>query len=290
MISVCIVSYNTRARLERCLDAIQREDASAEIIVADNASSDGSAEMVAAQFPRVQLLRNAENLDYTRAMNQCLRRAQGQFILLLNPDTEPAPNSLRALTDALERHANWGAAGARLEYPDSTLQRTGNRFPTFGFLLYESLGLNARFPNNPGQQKNIYAEWDRQSERQVDALSGACLMVRRSVLEQVGVLDERFVMYMEEVDWCKRMYARGFGVGYVPSARVLHYGGQSAQQIPSPRRTLLYERSILQYAEKYFGRPTAFLFSSIFGVRRVKRALLSPRPRAQTSQPREEHA
>ncbi|HZQ07691.1 MAG TPA: glycosyltransferase family 2 protein [Anaerolineae bacterium] len=290
MISICIVSYNTRARLERCLDSIAREaeDSAIQIIVADNASTDGSAELVAERFPRTELIRNAENLNYTRAMNQCLRQARGEYLLLLNPDTELQTGALNALQNALEQHSPWGAVGARLEYPDGSLQRTGNRFPTFGFLLYEVLGLNARFPNNAVQQRNIYGNWDRTNEREVDALSGACLMVRRAVVEHVGWLDERFVMYQEEIDWCKRMAARGWRVGYVPSARVMHSSQASAQQIPSARRTALYENSLLAYTDKYYGALAAFLFRAILAARRAGRTLSSSPPRA--ALPREEHA
>lgn len=266
-LSVCLVSYNTRALLERCLDALGREGAD-EMIVADNASQDGTPAMLAEKFPRVRRFCNAENLDYTRAMNQCLRAARGAFVLLLNPDTEPQPGALRELQNALAQHPQWGAAGARLEFPDGSLQRTGNRFPTRAFLLFDALGLNARFPNNRVRRANVYAEWDRAREREVDALSGACLLVRRAALEQVGLLDERFTMYTEEVDWCKRMRARGWRVGFVPGARVVHYGEQSARQVSDARRSALYENSVVQYADKYFGAPLASILRAIFWLKR----------------------
>lgn len=275
MISVCIVSYNTRSLLERCLAAVYASDAAddLEIIVADNASSDASAALVADRFPGAQLICNAENCGYTRAMNQCLRRARGECQLLLNPDCEPQPGALSELKRALARHADWGAAGARLQFPDGTLQRTGNRFPTFRFLLFEALGVNARHPNNRESLSNIYAGWDRASERTVDAVSGACLLVRRAVLEQIGFLDEQFVMYKEEVDWCKRMSGRGWLVGYVPNARVTHHAEASARQIPDARRTALYENSTVTYTRKYFGAPAAALVRSIFRLKHFARPL-----------------
>lgn len=275
MISVCLVSYNTRALLERCLIALYASQWAdeLEIIVADNASGDGSAAMVSAEFPRAQLIDNTENLDYTRAMNQCLGRARGDFVLLLNPDCEPTPNAIAELCRALTRHPSWGAAGARLEFPDGSLQRTGNRFPTFRLLLYQALGLDARLPNNPERMRNIYAEWERNDERTVDALSGACLMVRRVVVEQVGLLDERFVMYKEEVDWCKRMRTRGWAVGYVPGARVAHMSQASARQITPARRAALYENSAVAYARKYFGTGPALVLGGIFRLKRLVRPL-----------------
>lgn len=284
-LSVCLVSFNTRALLERCLDALTREGVD-EIIVADNASQDGTPAMLAEKFPRAQLIRNAENLDYTRAMNQCLRAARGTFILLLNPDTEPQPGALQALQSALAQYPQWGAAGARLEFPDGSLQRTGNRFPTRAFLLLDALGLNARFPNNRVRRANGYAEWDRASARQVDALSGACLLVRRAVLEQVGLLDERFTMYKEEVDWCRRMRARGWRVGYAPGARVIHYGEQSARQTSDARRSALYENSVSQYAQKYFGAPLASLLRAIFWFKRATYSLRHARIAAVTERAR----
>lgn len=270
MISICIVSYNTRELLAQCLRALESA-ADVEILVVDNNSQDGTPALLAIQFPQVKTILNSENLDYTRAMNQALARARGEFLLLLNPDTLVEPTALDALRDALLGNATWGAAGARLETPEGALQRTGNRFPTRGFLLWEALGWNARFPNNPIQANNSYADWDRATTHTVDALSGACLMVRRAVVEQVGLLDERFPMYYEEVDWCQRMRAHGWGVGYVPTARVIHAAEASAKQIPNARRNALYETAVTQYADKYFGTPFAALVRAIFRVRGVRR-------------------
>lgn len=267
MISICIVSYNTREMLARCLQECVRV-ANAEVIVAENASQDGTREMLRKGFPHVNCILNEENRDYTRAMNQCLAQARGNYLLLLNPDTVATPKAIETLQRALETNLGWSAVGARLEYPDGTLQRSGNRFPTRAFLLLEALGLNARFPNNPVHRKNIYAEWDRTSTRTVDALSGACLMVRTSAVERVGLLDERFTMYYEEVDWCRRLAAAGGGVGYVAEARVVHYAEQSVVQLPSARRTKLYENSVVQYAGKYFGVGFGRAVREVFGVRR----------------------
>lgn len=270
MISVCIVSYNTRAFLQNCLRALERAGAD-ESIVVDNASRDGSAELVEKNFPRVHLLRSVENVGYTRAMNQALQSARGDFILLLNPDTEPQPNALAELQNALTQHAAWGAVGARLEFSDGSLQTTGNRFPTFSYLLFDALGINARLPNNRVRAQNRYADWDRSTARECDALSGACLMVRRAVIEQIGFLDERFVMYYEEVDWCNRMSAQGWRVGYVPTARVLHHAEQSARQISNSQRNALYENSSLAYTRKYFGALPAALLRAIYRLRKFKR-------------------
>lgn len=278
MISVCIVSYNTRALLLRCLTALYASSATdgLEIIVVDNASDDDSGDLVRERFPHVRLISNSQNLHYTRAMNQGLAQARGEFLLLLNPDCEPQPNALAKLQAALEQNPSWGAVGARLEFPDGSLQRTANRFPTFLFLLYEALGINTRFPNNRERLQNIYADWDRASERPVDAVSGACLMVRRGVTEQVGFLDEQFVMYKEEVDWCKRMYASGWQVGYVPTARVVHHAEASARQIADAQRNALYENSTVTYAKKYFGGLAAQLIRGIFGIKRIARRLGRP--------------
>jgi GT2 family glycosyltransferase len=269
-LSVCVVSYNTRALLMACLAAVERE-ACDEILVSDNASDDGSAAMVTERFPRVRLTRNDENLGYTRAMNQCLARARGDLILLLNPDSVPQPGAFAILIDSLERNPRWGAAGPRLEFPGGRLQRTGNRFPTRRYLLYEAIGLNDRFPNNATRLGNIYAEWDRTAGREVDALSGACLLVRRAALEQVGPLDEQFAMYFEEVDWCYRAKLNGWQIGYVPGARVLHYSEQSARQIGDLARTALYEASAAAYMFKYHGATAGALTKAIYALRRAAR-------------------
>lgn len=271
-LSVCLVSYNTRVLLEHCLAILECEGAD-EIIVADNASGDDTPAMLAEKFPRVVVISNPENLHYTRAMNQCLNAARGESVLLLNPDTEPQPGALRELQNALAQHPQWGAAGARLEFPSGVLQRTGNRFPTRIDLLSQVLGLNDRLPNNCVRRMNTYAEWDRTTEREVDALSGACLMVRRAVMDQVGLLDERFTMYSEEVDWCKRMHARGWRVGYVPHARVIHHLEASARQVSDERRNSLYENSTVQYAQKYLGTPTAATLRTLFWLKARLRSM-----------------
>lgn len=272
MISICIVSFNTRDLLARCLqECLKVQDA--EIIVADNGSRDGTPEMLRTQFPNVHAILNPENRAYTRAMNQLLTQAHGDFLLLLNPDTVPPPAAIQTLRLALENNQQWSAAGARLQFPDGALQRTGNRFPTRTFLLFEALGLNTRFPHNPIARHNSYADWDRTTTRPVDALSGACLMVRRRVLDQIGLLDENFAMYYEEVDWCKRIHAAGGGVAYIAHAAVTHYAEASAQQLPTPRRTAHYENSLTHYASKYFGKTFANILRAIFAFRsRIRRA------------------
>ncbi len=279
-LSVCMVSYNTCALLERCLMVLEREGYVDEILVADNASTDGTIAMLGEKFPRVNLIHNEKNLDYTRAMNHCLKAAHGDFVLLLNPDTEPQPNAVRNLQAALATHPQWGAAGARLEFADGSLQRTGNRDLTRQDLLYDALGVNARFPNNAARLHNSYAEWDRTTGREVDALSGAALMVRRAVLERVGLLDERFPMYFEEVDWCQRMRAQGWRVGYVPNARITHLAEQSARQLPSARRTVLYEMSFVKYADKYFGAMFAGFLRVLLATRHAMRRVMPHEVRA----------
>ena len=137
-LSICIVHYNTYALLENLLTALDTGagEPPLQIIVADNASPDASGARLAKQFPNIELIQNTQNLDYTRAMNQCLSRADGMYVLLLNPDTLPQSRALETLVYALETHPLWGAAGARLEYADGSLQRTGNRFPTRRDLLF----------------------------------------------------------------------------------------------------------------------------------------------------------
>lgn len=272
VVSVCIVSYNTLQLLVRCLESVSRESdgLECEVILVDNASTDDSAAQVARRFPDVQLVGNPTNQGYTRAMNQALRRARGDYVLLLNPDAQLLHGALAALIGALEQHPDWGAVGARLENPDGTLQVTGSRFPSQLYLLLEALGLNARFPRNPVRTHHTYAKWKRNSERIVEALSGACLLVRRSVVAAVGLLDERFMMYKEELDWCKRMHAQGWRVGYVPAARALHYGQQSARQLQEAERAQLYWSSQVRYADKYYGIWMAWMMRMVLHLRGIK--------------------
>jgi len=177
----------------------------------------------------------------------------GRYFLLLNDDTVVMPGALADLVRFMDEHPRVGATGCKLLNPDGTLQRTANRFPTLAFGLFEVLSINRLWPNNPIRRQHIYSGWDRSSLREVDTVSGACLMVRREAMAQAGLLDENFFLYNEEVDWCHRIKKMGWKVYYYPYAQVVHYGGQSTKKLNCDTLNSLYWEGFLYFYKKHYG-------------------------------------
>ena len=253
-VSIVVVSYNTAALLRTCLRSIRADvGPSREVFVVDNASTDGSAEVVRTEFPDVRLIGNATNVGFTRANNQALRLARGRYLLLLNPDAELRPGSLAALVDYLDANPGVGVVGPRLYYPDGALQSSRRRFPTLATGFVESTVLQRWLP-----RLDLLARYycdDLPSDRvcEVDWVVGACMLVRSEAAAQVGYLDERFFMYSEELDWCRRLKSAGWGVAYTPDAEVVHHESRSAEQNLA-RRDILFNESKVRYFAKHYGR------------------------------------
>lgn len=253
-----MVSYRTPVLLRRCLDALEAERAhlDLEVTVVDNASSDGSAEMVRTDFPRVGLICNDRNVGFGAAHNQAMRGAKGRYLLVLNSDASPVPGALRTLVDFLEAHPRVAVAGPKLRYPDGTVQPSRRRFPTLATLFLESTQLQRLSPDNKVLGRYYVADRSDDEPQEVDWLVGACLGVRTSAALGVGLFDERFFMYSEELDWCRRFRAAGWGVAYVPSAEVVHSEGASSR-LDLAARDRLFQASKLQYAAKWHGPGAA---------------------------------
>jgi GT2 family glycosyltransferase len=254
-LSVAVVSWNTRELLLACLAAIEPGAApySVETIVVDNASSDGSVEAVRERFPGVQVIANAENRGFTRANNQALAVARGRFLLLLNSDAEPRPGSLATLLRYMETHPECGACGPRLVFPDGRLQPNGRRLPTFWREFLAASGLRRLNPDAFADR----LEWGRSDFSltvEVGEVSGACLMTRREVVDQVGPMDERLFMFYEEVDWCARMQAAGWKIAYVAEAEVVHHMAQSVKKAGFRVFRTFYE-SQYRYYRKHAAPP-----------------------------------
>jgi GT2 family glycosyltransferase len=253
-LSVSVVSYRTPALLRRCLAALEAERAQLdmEVTVVDNASGDGSAEMVSAEFPWVRLIRNVRNAGFGAAHNQAMRTAVGRYLLVLNSDATPAPGALRTLAEFLDAHPGVAVAGPKLRYPDGTVQSSRRRFPTLATLFLESTQLQRLSSDNAVLRRYYVADRSDDEPQEVDWLVGACLCVRARAVSDVGVFDERFFMYSEEIDWCRRFRSAGWGIAYVPSAEVLHFEGASSRQ-DFAARDRLFQASKLQYAAKWHG-------------------------------------
>lgn len=260
LLSVIIVNWNVRPLLQRALTSVFASWGTRpglEVIVVDNASTDGSPAMVAAEFPQVKLIVSSENRGFTGGNNLGLAHATGEFQLLLNPDTEVLDDALPRLVAYAQAHPDVGVIGPQLLNADGTVQASRRRFPTLDVLFTESTWLQALAPR--AALAAYYVE-DRPDnvEQAVDWVTGAALLVRREAIAQVGPLDEGFFMYSEELDWCHRFRDAGWRVVYWPEARIIHHEGKSSEQVV-PARHIYFQSSKVYYTRKYHGHGAAAL-------------------------------
>jgi GT2 family glycosyltransferase len=265
LVSIVIVSWNTRELLRACLTstiAAGRElDAPVEVIVVDNASGDGSAEMVRQEFPAVRLIANTANAGFAAANNQGLSQSRGRYLLLLNPDTKADSQFLRLLVGFLEKHPRAGAVGPRLIGKDGEDQVSCFPLPTIPREAWRLFHLDWLHPRASYPAARLRSP----QPQRVESIQGACLLVRRSAVEETGLLDERFFIYTEEIDLCRRLLDCGWQIFWIPQAVVVHYGGASTAQV-SGRMFLELYRSKVQYFRKHTGA---------FGVAGYKAVLLA---------------
>ncbi len=259
-LSVVIVSWNVRALLRRALTSTCQSwgaRAGLELIVVDNGSTDGSVAMLQQEFPDVELITNTTNRGFSGANNQGLARARGDYLLLLNPDTEIVGDALPRMVDYMGSRPRVGMLGPQLRFPEGDVQSSRRRFPTLPILFLESTWLQGLLSR---RRLARYYVQDRPSDQTqpVDWITGAAMLTRRPVLEAVGGLDERYFMYSEELDWCRRVKANGWEIHYYPEAQVIHYEGKSSEQVV-PARHVYFQSSKVQYAQKYHGHLTAEL-------------------------------
>lgn len=266
-LSIIIVSWNTRELLERCLsDAYAAcSNLTAEVFVVDNGSSDGSQQLVRDHFPQAHLIANNENHGFVKANNQALALAQGEFVLLLNSDAFVQHDALRMMVDFLRACPEAGAVGPRLRYPDGSLQRSCTAFPTLFDELCLMLQLDRLFPRSSLFGRFWLSGWQYNELREVDVIMGACLMVRREVVEQVGMLDERFFMYSEEVDWCYRIQQAGWRLYLLPDAEAVHIWGGSSGPVRVETFLQLF-RSRLLFFRKHRGARAATALKGVFAL------------------------
>lgn len=268
-LSVVIVSWNVAGLLHDCLHAILAPAADldqsgilrlggyvVEVYVVDNASSDDSQEMVREAFPQVRLIANPTNLGFTKANNVALKSCRGRYLLLLNPDTCVVDDALVRMLDYMEAHPDVGVLGPQLRYGGGSLQSSRRRFPTLATAFFESTLLHQWFPDNRWARAYQMADTPDDLVQDVDWVVGACMLVRAEAVGDVGLLDERFFMYSEELDWCRRIVEAGWRVVYYPKAVVVHYEGRSTDQVVASRH-VNFERSKILYFDKHHGRTKA---------------------------------
>jgi len=248
-LSIIIVNWNTCDLLAQCLQSVYDTANSIdfEIIVVDNASTDGSQAMVRYRFPQIRLIENQENVGFARANNQALITSRGRYFLLLNSDTIVLPGTLEEMVRFADQNSDGGIIGCKLLNRDGSLQESWASFPT---IWSELLGCNFRTRRLVEETPLIY---------EVDWLGGACLLVRPAAINEVGLLDESFFMYSEETDWCFRMRRQGWQVYYLPGVGVIHLGGGSASRASVTQLIRLYESKIRFFRKHYSARQADLL-------------------------------
>ncbi len=248
--AVIVCNYNTGQYLSRCLRSAAEScgDARLEVVVVDNDSRDGSAVQAVRASPEVRLIQNPSNRGFAAAVNQGIRATTAPFVLLLNPDAEILAGTLGGFLKIARERPNAAAIGPVVRDPDGSIYPSARKVPT----VMEALGhcfVGPFRPDNRFSRAYTMADWGRRSERQVEWVSGSCMLLRREALERVGLFDERFFLYVEDVDMCRRLRGAGWDVLFSPELEVVHVGGVSTGR--SRRMTLEHSRSIYKYFVKY---------------------------------------
>lgn len=271
-VAVVVVAYNALPYVSRCLESVRGR----EVVVVDHGSTDGTVELVRERFPQVTLLRR-ENRGFAAGVNAGIETTRSAYVLLLNSDAWVTDGAVAALAAYANAHPEAGAVGPRLRYPDGSPQVAMRGFPTVWRLATQYLLLSRIAPRS--RIFNAFYAGDRSRERvnTVDFIKGACLLLRRDVVEKVGPFDERFFMFCEEADWCRRARDEGWTTVYVPTAEVVHVGEATTRSVWSWERTFReQERSHLRFLAKHDGMRAAAAGRIVIGVGYLLRALAGP--------------
>jgi len=255
-LSIAVVSWNTRDLLLDCLQSVYEtlDDVAFEVLVVDNASTDGSLTAVRENFPSARRIANRENLGFSRANNQAIRQSRGRLVLLLNSDARLTGDAARQLVGLMEAREDLGIVGPCLMYPDGRPQVDHGPLPSLASEIWSLAGLDKLRVRQPPEVEPV----------ETGKVSGACLVARRQMLQEIGLLDEGYFMFSEEIDLCYRARQAGWKVMYLPSAQVIHWGGGSTGL--TPERYLMLYRSKVRYFAKHYGTRQAKL---LLGAMRV---------------------
>lgn len=261
MLTVIIVSYNVKYFLEQCLCSVERAKVNdMEVFVIDNCSSDGSIEYLRDKFPFVQFIANSQNEGFAKANNRVLKQASGKYILFLNPDTIVPEEFFRASLHFFASHKNAGAMGARMvDGRGEFLKESKRGFPTPWVAFCRLSGLSAMFPSSPKFARYYLGHLPEMQTHEVDALAGACLFIRKEVLDKVGGFDEQFFMYAEDIDLSYRIQQAGYKNYYFPEITIIHFKGESTRR--DKRYVELFYKAMIQFMHKHFKESSRFSFS-----------------------------
>ncbi len=280
VLSIAIVNWNTKDMLLDALDSIYNAPPTFlfQVIVVDNASSDGSSNSVRNQFPLVDLISNSDNKGYAEGNNQAIERAGGEFVLLLNPDVLLPAGGLELAVDFMREHPKAGALGVRQVHPDGKLQRSVRGFPTPSAVLWELVGLSRLFPRSKrfGAYRMTWFTYDRVEE--VDQPMGTFLLMRREAIREAGPLDLQFPIFFNEVDWCLRCKRAGWQIFFIPDVEIIHYGGASTVQVGA---AMAWEsrRGLLAFYRKHYNTPLLAPLRALIAIASYPHAWIQSRKR-----------
>jgi len=263
-LSIIIVSWNAREFLSKCLWSLKTSmtDYYTEIIVVDNASTDGSQELVRDQFPRVNLICNDTNLGFAKAINIGVSHCRGKYVCLINSDVEVLEDCFVRMIAYMEHHPEVGMLGPQIIDPNGNIQRSCMGFPTLWNTFCRALALDSLFPKVKLFGGYLMTYWEHNTMRNVDVINGCFWMIKREALDQVGLLDEQFFIYAEDLDWCKRFTMADWEIVYFPMAEALHYGGASSSNAPV-RFYIEMQKANLKFWRKHYGR---FSYSVYYAI------------------------
>lgn len=280
-LSILIVSYNSADTIEQCVDSVVKDakKLTTEIIIIDNLSTDGTPDILnelKAQNDLLKLVLNKANRGFAAGNNQALDLAQGEYVLILNPDTVIQAGALNGLVTEIEKNEDIGIVAPQLKFPDGRIQKTCRRFPGYMDVIYNSLGLAQVYPQSSRFNAWKMGDFDHQTPRQVDQPAGAALMVRGSLLRELKGFDQNFPMFFNDVDLCKRVKDAGYEIWFMPEYRIVHIGGASVKKVKL-KMTLSSHVSFFRYFEKHFTRlhqqPMNFVVGLLLYLSLVPRIL-----------------
>jgi len=289
-LSICIPTLNASTYLRNCLKSICEQDAylywvdaipanqitspspstgdsrlNFELILIDNASTDDTLSMLQADYPKAHLTMNDKNEGFTRPINQALRQSRGRYMLVLNPDTIVLPGAFNELISYMDVHTDVGICGPKVLNRDGSLQkacRRGVSRPWAAFSYFS--GLSSLFPHSKFFGGYLLNYLDEDAIHEVDGVSGSCMLIRRQVIDQVGMFDERFFAYQEDADYCFQAKKAGWKVVYLPDAQIIHFGGQGGSRVQPYRSIFEWHRSYYLYYQKNLAKDYFFLFNWLY--------------------------
>jgi GT2 family glycosyltransferase len=276
-VSIVVVNWNTRDMLRDCLHSIydQTKNLDFEVIVIDNASVDRSKDMVKSEYSTVILIENNRNRGFAAANNQGMAIAKGQYILLLNPDTIVLDRAIQTTIEYADQHPDVGVVGCQVWKNEYDVQMTCFPFPSATTMLIQFLGLRRMFPRSRLFGWIDYGGWERNTEREVDVVSGMYMLIRKDAIRNVGLMDEDYFVYSEESDWCYRFWKAGWRCVFIPNASIIHRdGGNKSTDLVKAKMYIQMQKSILIFHKKHLGKMSWLAAKSLYVIAMVLSSIM----------------